>query len=149
MDIMTIVLISLITTQLIATIAITIVFSIKIKTLISQNSIIMNLITPLTKELHDIEYSIGRVDNVMNQLTAGLSTKQNVTKSLPTPDVEEQITQTIKDQIATEVALAADLRAPYKDSLRDIIFRTVETYPDISIEYIARKVISMVEMYSK
>ena len=91
MDIMTIVLISLITAQLIATLVITIVFSIKIKTLISQNSIIMNLINPLTKELHDIGYGIGRVDNVMNQLTAGLSTKQNVPKSLPTPESLKQL----------------------------------------------------------
>ena len=149
MDLMTIILISLIAIQLILTIVISILFRMKLKTLISQNSILMNIIYPLTKELREINYIAEKIDNVMNQLTAGLSTKENQPKTLPTPDVEEQITRTIKDQIATEVALASELRSPYKDSLRDIIFRTVETYPDISIEYIARKVISMVEMYSK
>ena len=70
-------------------------------------------------------------------------------RKLPTPELEEQITATIKDQIATEVALSSGLRSPYKDSLRDIVLRTVETYPDIDIEYLVRKVVSLIEMYSK
>ena len=73
----------------------------------------------------------------------------NTHGKLPTPEEEKQITETIKDLIATEVALASSLRSPHKDSLKDIVFKTVDTYPDIDIEYICRKVVSIIELYTK
>jgi hypothetical protein len=149
MNFITIILISLSVIQLIATIIILIIVDAKFKSMQSEMTVLINITYDLLKETRDIDYDFEQMNNIMNQLTAGLSTKEEQAKTLPTPDIEEQITKTIKDQIATEVALAADLRAPYKDALRDIILRTVETYPTISVEYIARKVISMVEMYSK
>ena len=149
MNFTTIILISLLAIQLIATIIILIIVDAKFKSMQSEMTVLINITYDLLKETRDIDFDFEQLNNIMNQLTAGLSTKEEPTKTLPTPDIEEQITKTIKDQIATEVALAADLRAPYKDALRDIILRTVETYPTISIDYIARKVISMVEMYSK
>ncbi len=149
MNFTTIILISLSVIQVITTMIILIIVDAKFKSMQSEITVLINITYDLLKETRDIDFDFEQLNNIMNQLTAGLSTKENTPKSLPTPDIEEQITKTIKDQIATEVALAADLRAPYKDALRDIILRTVETYPTISIDYIARKVISMVEMYSK
>lgn len=150
MNFTTIILISLSVIQLITTIIILIIVDAKFKSMQSEITVLINITYDLLKETRDVDFDFEQLNNIMNQLTAGLSTKEEEpAKTLPTPDIEEQITKTIKDQIATEVALAADLRSPYKDSLRDIILRTVETYPTISIEYIARKVISMVEMYSK
>lgn len=150
MNFITIMLISLSVIQLITTIIILIIVDAKLKSTQSEITVLINITYDLLKETRDIDFDFEQLNNMINQLTAGLSTKEEEqAKTLPTPDIEEQITKTIKDQIATEVALAADLRAPYKDALRDIILRTVETYPTISIEYIARKVISMVEMYSK
>ena len=150
MNFITIMLISLSVIQLITTIIILIIVDAKLKSTQSEITILINITYDLLKETRDVDFDFEQLNNIINQLTAGLSTKEEEqAKTLPTPDIEEQITKTIKDQIATEVALAADLRSPYKDSLRDIILRTVETYPTISVEYIARKVISMVEMYSK
>ena len=149
MNFITIILISLSVIQLITTIIILIIVDAKLKSTQSEITVLINIAYDLLKETRDVDFDFEQLNNIINQLTAGLSTKEEPTKTLPTPDIEEQITKTIKDQIATEVALAADLRAPYKDALRDIILRTVETYPTISVEYIARKVISMVEMYSK
>ena len=150
MNFITIMLISLSVIQLITTIIILIIVDAKLKSTQSEITVLINITYDLLKETRDVDFDFEQLNNIINQLTAGLSTKEEEqAKTLPTPDIEEQITKTIKDQIATEVALAADLRSPYKDSLRDIILRTVETYPTISIEYIARKVISMVEMYSK
>lgn len=150
MNFITIILISLSVIQLITTIIILIIVDAKLKSTQSEITVLINITYDLLKETRDVDFDFEQLNNIINQLTAGLSTKEEEqAKTLPTPDIEEQITKTIKDQIATEVALAADLRAPYKDALRDIILRTVETYPTISVEYIARKVISMVEMYSK
>ena len=150
MNFITIMLISLSVIQLITTIIILIIVDAKLKSTQSEITVLINITYDLLKETRDVDFDFEQLNNIINQLTAGLSTKEEEqAKTLPTPDIEEQITKTIKDQIATEVALAADLRAPYKDALRDIILRTVETYPTISVEYIARKVISMVEMYSK
>jgi c-di-AMP phosphodiesterase-like protein len=150
MNFTTIILISLSVIQLITTIIILIIVNAKLKSTQSEITVLINITYDLLKETRDVDFDFEQLNNMINQLTAGLSTKEEEqAKTLPTPDIEEQITKTIEDQIATEVALAADLRAPYKDALRDIILRTVETYPTISVEYIARKVISMVEMYSK
>jgi hypothetical protein len=150
MNFTTIILISLSVIQLITTIIILIIVNAKLKSTQSEITVLINITYDLLKETRDVDFDFEQLNNMINQLTAGLSTKEEEqAKTLPTPDIEEQITKTIKDQIATEVALAADLRSPYKDALRDIILRTVETYPTISVEYIARKVISMVEMYSK
>ena len=101
-----------------------------------------NLLQVLTEQ-------VATISNKQDQLSESLPKSNNTNRRLPTPEEEEQITLTIKDYIATEVSLASGLRSPYKDSLKDIVLKTVETYPEIDIEYIARKVVSMVELYSK
>ena len=98
----------------------------------------------------DILHEIAEFSNSLTSLSESVSSHpQETTKRFPTPEEETNITNTIRDQIATEISLAAGLRAPYKDSLNEIIFRVIETYPDINVEYIVRKTISIVETYSK
>ena len=104
----------------------------------------------MTTTIDDNHRLLTELSESLPQLVTTPTTESTDTiRKLPTPELEEQITATIKDQIATEVALSSGLRSPYKDSLRDIVLRTVETYPDIDIEYLVRKVVSLIEMYSK
>ena len=110
-------------------------------------------ITILSQQLNDQSNQLQELSESVNALSTTLTTVLNVQSTqqpskLPTPEEEEQIAATIKDQITTEISLAAGLRSPYKDALKEIIIRTAETYPDINIEYIVRKTVSMIEMFS-
>lgn len=130
----------------------------KIKRFSNQYDIIQNLLYYLEKDsrftnttLSSLSSSIDEIDHKLQQLSESFDKSNNTPqpKRLPTPSDEEAITKTITDQIATEVALASDLRSPYKSALNDIILRVVETYPDIDIEYLVRKTVSIIELYSK
>lgn len=103
------------------------------------------LINTNTEELNQLSESL----KVYTSTLLEKASNDNTHGKLPTPEEEKQITETIKDLIATEVALASSLRSPHKDSLKDIVFKTVDTYPDIDIEYICRKVVSIIELYTK
>lgn len=103
------------------------------------------LIITNTEELNQLSESL----KVYTSTLLEKASNDNTHGKLPTPEEEKQITETIKDLIATEVALASSLRSPHKDSLKDIVFKTVDTYPDIDIEYICRKVVSIIELYTK
>lgn len=102
------------------------------------------LINTNTEELNQLSESLKVYTSTLLEKSS-----DNTHGKLPTPEEEKQITETIKDLIATEVALASSLRSPHKDSLKDIVFKTVDTYPDIDIEYICRKVVSIIELYTK
>jgi uncharacterized phage infection (PIP) family protein YhgE len=130
----------------------------KIKRFSNQYDVIQNLLYYLEKDsrftnttLSSLSSSIDEIDHKLQQLSESFDKSNNTPqpKRLPTPADEEAITKTITDQIATEVALASDLRSPYKSALNDIILRVVETYPDIDIEYLVRKTVSIIELYSK
>lgn len=102
------------------------------------------MINTNTEELNQLSESLKVYTSTLLEKAS-----DNTHGKLPTPEEEKQITETIKDLIATEVALASSLRSPHKDSLKDIVFKTVDTYPDIDIEYICRKVVSIIELYTK
>lgn len=70
-------------------------------------------------------------------------------KKLPTPDISEMIDKTINEQIAIELMLASDMRAPSKDALKTIVTNTIETYPQINEKYIAKKCLMLVESFTK
>ena len=142
----------------IVSIVLSIIVLLKIKRFSNQYDVIQNLLYYLEKDsrftnttLSSLSSSIDEIDHKLQQLSESFDKSNNTPKPkrLPTPSDEEAITKTITDQIATEVALASDLRSPYKSALNDIILRVVETYPDIDIEYLVRKTVSIIELYSK
>lgn len=70
-------------------------------------------------------------------------------KKLPTPETSSMIEKTIKEQIAIELTLASDMRAPSKDALKTIVTNTIETYPQINEKYITKKCLMLVESFVK
>lgn len=70
-------------------------------------------------------------------------------KKLPTPEISSMIEKTIKEQIAIELTLASDMRAPSKDALKTIVTNTIETYPEINEKYITKKCLMLVESFVK
>ena len=63
----------------------------------------------------------------------------------PRPQVANEITATIKEQIQMELIKSRKLKAPRADYLNHIIENVSKTYPDISIDYIANKCVAIIE----
>ena len=66
-------------------------------------------------------------------------------KVYPRPQIANEITATIKEQIGIELEKSRRLKAPRADYLHTIIENVSKTYPDISIDYIANKTIAIIE----
>ena len=74
---------------------------------------------------------------------------QRKQKIYPRPDLVDQITKTIEDQIAIEMMLSVDLMAPRAGYLERITDHVVQTYPEVDVEYIASKVTAILHTYNK
>lgn len=66
---------------------------------------------------------------------------------LPTPEESEAMRKTILENINMEVLLSKNLKIARKDSTRNIIDNTLETYPDINPEYIVKMTLAMIENF--
>jgi hypothetical protein len=66
-------------------------------------------------------------------------------KIYPRPQIANEITATIKEQIGIELEKSRRLKAPRADYLHTIVENVSKTYPDISIDYIANKTIAIIE----
>ena len=66
-------------------------------------------------------------------------------KIYPRPQIANEITATIKEQIGIELEKSRQLKAPRADYLHTIVENVSKTYPDISIDYIANKTIAIIE----
>lgn len=66
---------------------------------------------------------------------------------MPTPDESELMRKTILENINMEVLLSKNLKIARKDSTRNIIDNTIETYPDINPEYIVKLCLAMIENF--
>ena len=63
----------------------------------------------------------------------------------PRPQLANEITQTIKEQINIELAKSKKLKVPQSDYLRNITLNVSRTYPEVNLEYIANKTIAIIE----
>jgi len=70
---------------------------------------------------------------------------QHQQKIYPRPQVANEITATIKEQIQMELIKSRKLKAPRADYLNNIIENVAKTYPDVAIDYIANKCVAIIE----
>lgn len=75
--------------------------------------------------------------------------RKRTEKIYPTPDLVEQITATIEDQMAIELLLSEDLAVPSAGYLERIVNAVARTYPNVDIEYIAKKCTSIIHATNK
>lgn len=63
---------------------------------------------------------------------------------MPTPEVARNIQETIKEQIATEIAMIKDVRIIDNSIIHRIAYNVIRSYPDIDREYIVRKCLAII-----
>ena len=105
------------------------------------------------KTIEALEYLLNEVDSLSssNEMILSLlqpsqgQTRHNRHSIYPTPDLSRAIDQTIKDQITNEFTLSYKLKAPRSNYLQTIVTNVSRTYPQISIEYITKRTVAMVE----
>ena len=97
------------------------------------------------KELSDQVSSLSSSNaRVLEELV-----KKRNTPTLPRPDLVKEIEATIQEHITIETLLSADLRIPSADMTHYISEKVCLTYPEVDIEYIGRKTLSMINAYNK
>lgn len=104
------------------------------------------------KALTIINKNIGSLSSGIEQtekkLDSVIKTK-NLLKEfrLPTPEESEAMRKTILENINVEVLLSKNLKIARKDSTRNIIDNTLETYPEIEPEYVIKMCLAMIENF--
>lgn len=73
-----------------------------------------------------------------------LEEKKNRQK-YPTPELSEQITKTISEQIEIQVILNNKTRVPSSKLITEVVNIVRQTYPNIKEDYIINKTITMIE----
>ena len=66
-------------------------------------------------------------------------------KIYPTPELSEQITKTISEQIEIQVILNNKTRVPSSKLITEVVNVVRQTYPNIKEDYIINKTIMMIE----
>lgn len=66
-------------------------------------------------------------------------------KIYPTPELSEQITKTISEQIEIQVILNNKTRVPSSKLITEVVNVVRQTYPNIKEDYIINKTITMIE----
>lgn len=66
-------------------------------------------------------------------------------KIYPTPELSEQITKTISEQIEIQVILNNKTRVPSSKLITEVVNIVRQTYPNIKEDYIINKTIMMIE----
>lgn len=66
-------------------------------------------------------------------------------KIYPTPELSEQITKTISEQIEIQVILNNKTRVPSSKLITEVVNIVRQTYPNIKEDYIINKTITMIE----
>lgn len=101
--------------------------------------------TNMMKELSD---QVSSLSSSNAQVLEELIKKRN-TPILPRPDLAKEIEETIREHIAIETLLSADLRIPSAEMTHHIAEQVALTYPTVDVEYIGRKTLSMINAYNK
>lgn len=110
--------------------------------------------TNIISELDEcMKYIADEVDSlsssnkmVLDRLHHEEQQRHRVHNAYPTPDMARAIDQTIKDQISNEMTLSYKLNAPPKNYIHTIVNNVSRTYPQISIDYLSKRCISMIEV---
>ena len=103
----------------------------------SQTSTCVDEITQINESVHAL--SSGLQIKLQREAEAARR------KRFPKPDEANQITATIKEQMAIQLVLRTDQKAPIGGALTVITDHTRRTYPDISDDYIIEKCIAVVQ----
>lgn len=112
------------------------------------------VIYSLDKKVKRLETNIHDTQETITSLSTSVTTiamnyqKELNTRIFPQPELDKQITETISNLIAIEVALSTKLRNPLRQSTKMIIDTTIKTYPNVDHEYIAKKALSIIQSYS-
>lgn len=121
----------------------------KIHSVLKTRLIIINTIHDDVNRIKCVSIDNTEAISLLTTSIEELMKENPYKKKLPTPDISEMIDKTIKEQIAIELTLASDMRAPSKDALKTIVTNTIETYPQINEKYIAKKCLMLVESFTK
>lgn len=136
----------------------TIVVTIKMKSLklqVEDNNRLLYFNLKDIKELHMTSIKcINDLDSMredVNTLSSGLQLKLQKEeekariKRYPKPAEVEDITSTINDQIFIQSVLRSQQKAPIGGAIPDITDIVRKTYPDINEEYLATRVIAVMQ----
>lgn len=121
-----------------------------LKDMIKQQSFIIHQLLRQVKILNDhIDNMNDDINNNFVRITSLFSSiqKANNKKHQPTVDEIKLIEVVITDTITTEANLARN-QTIKSDHMKEIITKVCDTFPDVDIEYIARKTISMIETFA-
>lgn len=102
-------------------------------------------LSSLFDDMHeDVESLSTGFDNVQKAFNTALNEKINM-KHYPLPDEIQRIEGVIDDQINQIIGLTRGQRIPNKDMYETIVTNVCNTFPNIEIEYIVRKLTSYLE----
>lgn len=103
-------------------------------------------LSSLFDDMHeDVESLSTGFDNVQKAFNKALNEKINM-RHYPLPDEIKQIEGVMTDQIEQIIGLAGKQRIPNRDMFETIVTNVCNTFPDIEVEYIVRKLTSYIEM---
>lgn len=103
-------------------------------------------LSSLFDDMHeDVESLSTGFDDVRKSFNTALNEKINM-RHYPLPDEIKQIEGVMTDQIEQIIGLAGKQRIPNRDMFETIVTNVCNTFPDIEVEYIVRKLTSYIEM---
>lgn len=103
-------------------------------------------LSSLFDDMHeDVESLSTGFNDVRKSFNTALNEKINM-RHYPLPDEIKQIEGVMTDQIEQIIGLAGKQRIPNKDMYETIVTNVCNTFPDIEVEYIVRKLTSYIEM---
>ena len=105
----------------------------------------MNALSYIADTVESLSSSNETVLRKMYEMQQQQQQHQQQHRVYPRPQVANEITATIKEQIQMELIKSRKLKAPRADYLNHIIENVSKTYPDISIDYIANKCVAIIE----
>lgn len=103
-------------------------------------------LSSLFDDMHeDVESLSTGFNDVRKSFNTALNEKINM-RHYPLPDEIKQIEGVMTDQIEQIIGLAGKQRIPNRDMFETIVTNVCNTFPDIEVEYIVRKLTSYIEM---
>ena len=103
-------------------------------------------LSSLFDDMHeDVESLSTGFNDVRKSFNTALNEKINM-RHYQLPDEIKQIEGVMTDQIEQIIGLAGKQRIPNRDMFETIVTNVCNTFPDIEVEYIVRKLTSYIEM---
>lgn len=95
-----------------------------------------------------IDDNINTLSNNTVRVIDELKKSASKSKILPTPELASMMRATIKEAITAEVILSRNLRIPKRDSTKNVVLTTINTYPYVDKEYIVKLCLAMIEDFT-